>query len=930
MGSLPIYALGPQQVYETLETTPEGLNEGEISVRRGLYGFNVLTSPPQIPAWKRWLAYTSHPMAILLWAAGIGLMFTGHLSLGTIIILVVFFNATFSFWREYRATLAIEALNRLLPVYARLTRSGKEARIPASDIVPGDVLILAEGDRIPADARIVEEFGMRVNNAVLTGETMPSRKTGEASNREGMTEIERPNLVFAGTSVISGTGKAVVFSTGMLTQFGRIANMTQAVKETPSFLQQQMARISRVVTMVAIVVGFIVFSVGLFDLKTPMEDSLILAIGIIVAVVPEGLVSTVTLTLAMAVQRLAQKNVLVKKLASVETLGTVSVICTDKSGTLTQNQMTVRQIWIGDEQFHVSGVGYEPEGEIKLDRGCSDCHPDDLAAFYRAALLCNNSRLIPPGEDRNQWTSLGDQTEAALLAMAMKSHIDVKNTIEHFQRFHEIPFDARRKRMSTIHHYETGEIAFIKGAPREVLQLCTHIMLEGKSVPLDHQLRTRILAANDEYAREALRVLALAQRELPPRKGFYTPENVETGLTFLGLAGMMDSPRPEVAEAMSSFRSAGIRVAMITGDYGLTAESIARRIGMLNTARPKILTGLELDELDDEQLSVLLVDEMIFARMAPEHKLRLVEAFQKKGEVVAVIGDGVNDTPALRKADIGIAMGITGTDVAKEAADIILAQDDFGAVVLAIEEGRAAYDNLRKFITYIFASNIPEILPFILTAMFHIPLALTVSQILVIDLGTDLLPALALGTERPEWDVMQRPPRRSGFSLLDNKLAWRAFGWLGALEAFLCYLGFFWVYDNHIIRDLLGNVLGVFATGLFFPVIPLENTYALATTVFLAGVVTAQIGNVFACRSEKSYTHQLGWLTNPLLIAGVVIEIILIFIMVYVTPLARALNHYPIPPIFWIGLGLYAPAIYGFERLRKMFNRRPKNENLIP
>jgi len=930
MGSLPIYALTPQQVYETLETSPEGLDTGEVGARRALYGFNVLSAAAHVPVWKKWLTYISHPMALLLWIAGVGLLFTGHTPLGVIIILVVFINATFSFWREYRATRAVEALQRLLPVYARLSRSGEELRVPVSEIVPGDMLILAEGDNIPADARIVEEYGMRVNNAVLTGETMPARKSADASNREGMTEIERPNLVFAGTSVILGTGKAVVYSTGMLTQFGRIANMTQAVKEPPSFLQAQMARISRVVTIVAVVVGFVVFSVGLFDLRTSMEDSLVLAIGIIVAVVPEGLVSTVTLTLAMAVQRLAQKSVLVKKLASVETLGTVSVICTDKSGTLTQNQMTVRQIWIGDEQFHISGVGYEPEGEIQLDRGCSDCHPDDLTAFYRAALLCNNSRLVPPGENHPQWTSLGDQTEAALLAMARKSHINDQETAANFPRIHEVPFDARRKRMSTIHRHGEGEFAFVKGAPREVLQLCTHIMLEGIPRPLDGQLRSRILAANDDYARGALRVLALAQRELSARKGVYTAENVESGLTFLGLAGMMDPPRPEVAQAMASFRTAGIRVAMITGDYGLTAESIARRIGMLNTTRPRILTGLELDDLDETQLAGLLDEEIIFARMAPEHKLRLVEAFQMKGEVVAVIGDGVNDTPALRKADIGIAMGITGTDVAKEAADIILAQDDFGAVVKAIEEGRAAYDNLRKFVTYIFASNVPEILPFVLTAMFHIPLALTVAQILAIDLGTDLLPALALGIEKPEWDVMQRPPRRQHLPLLDERLAWRAFAWLGGLEALFCYFGFFLVYENSIIKSILGSGAGIFGGLIFLPAMTAQTTYLLATTVFHAGVVTAQVGNVFACRSEKNYTHQLGWLSNSLLIAGVVVEIILINLMVYLRPLAEALNHYPIPPAFWLGLAFYAPAIYGFERLRKMLMRRIKKEQIAP
>jgi magnesium-transporting ATPase (P-type) len=392
---------------------------------------------------------------------------------------------------------------------------------------------------------------------------------------------------------------------------------------------------------------------------------------------------------------------------------------------------------------------------------------------------------------------------------------------------------------------------------------------------------------------------------------------------------MMDPPRPEVAAAMASFRSAGIRVAMITGDYGLTAESIARRIGMLSAERPRILTGLELDEMDDKELNAVLKDEIIFARMAPEHKLRLVSAFQANNEVVAVIGDGVNDTPALRKADIGIAMGITGTDVAKEAADIILAQDDFGAVVKAIEEGRAVFDNLRKFITYIFASNLPEVMPFIMTAMFHIPLALTVAQILVIDLGTDIIPALALGIEKPEWDVMLRPPRPINSPLMDKNLIRRSFLWFGGLETILCYLGFFWVYDNSSFMHLLSPVLGDLTPLLVLPVLSAQNIYFLSTTMFHAGVVTSQVGCVLACRSEKSYVHQVGWLSNPLLLVGMLVEMALILTMVYIQPWVGLLNHYPIPLIYWAGLLLYAPIIYGLERLRKMLVKAPKSNRII-
>jgi P-type Ca2+ transporter type 2C len=928
--SQPIYALKPQDVYKMLETSPDGLSSGEVEIRRGLYGLNILSAKPHTSVWKKLVEFVGHPMALLLWGAGLGALFTNHVHLGVIILLIIVINSVFSFWREYRATKAVEVLRRLLPVYARVVRAGEETRVPVSEIVPGDVLILAEGDNVPADARVVEEFGLRVNNAVLTGETMPARKTADESRQAGMTEIERPNLIYAGTSIFSGTVKAVVFSTGMLTQFGRIANLTQAVKEEHSLLQQQMMRISRIITFIALLVGFIVFSVSFFDLGTPTEDALLMAIGIIVAVVPEGLISTVTLTLAIAVQRLAQKKVLVKKLASVETLGAVSVVCTDKSGTLTQNQMTVRRIWVGGQQFHISGVGYDPRGDIGLDSGCDECWSQDLEAFYRAAFLCNNSRLISPNDERQQWTCLGDQTEAALLALSLKAHLNEEEVRREYPRIHEIPFEARRKRMSTIHRHAENDIAIVKGAPKEVLQLCSHVLLKGELIPLNSDNRSQILAANDEYARGALRVLALAQRELPSRKGSYLSETVEHDLTFLGLAGMMDPPRPEVARAMSAFHSAGIRVAMITGDYGLTAESIARRIGMLKEKAPLIITGAELDELNDDQLIEMLNKEIIFARMAPEHKLRLVSAFQQKGEVVAVIGDGVNDAPALRKADIGIAMGVTGTDVAREAADIILTQDEFDAVTVAIEEGRAVFDNLRKFLTYILASNVPEIFPFILTALFHIPLALTVIQILAIDLGSDLLPAIALGMEKPEPDVMKRPPRKRGLPLLDKALARRAFIWLGGIEVIFCYLAFILVYDNTALIRMLVPVSGQLATFFTLPLLPPEQKYLLATSMFNAGVVTAQVGNLFACRSEKSYTHQLGWLSNPLLWPGIAVEIGLILLMIYIPSLASIFHHYPIPVQYWLILGLFAPGLYAFDRLRKMAVRSKKKNGTIP
>ncbi len=942
MSSTPLYALRKTEVFTALETSPDGLSTAEAEARRELYGKNVLAEPLAPPAWRKWIGYIAHPMALLLWVAGILALLSGHAELGATIWIVVLINASFSFWREHRAGQAVAALKDLLPAHARLVRAGHETRLPASEIVPGDLLLLAEGDSIPADARLVDAYGLRTNNATLTGESMPSLKNADASLRDGLTEIERPNLVFAGTSVISGSGRAVVYATGMTTQFGRIANLTRALKDPPSFIQAQMVRITRLLALVALITGGIVFVVGINEVGIAPAEAFILAVGIVVAVIPEGLAPTVALSLAMAVQRLARRGVLVKRLSLVETLGATSVICTDKSGTLTQNQMTVRRLWVAGHRINVSGVGYEPRGEFRLlpeeqeTRGHGDTGKgngklaalEDVQTLCRAALLCNNARLIPPsGPDVNnaqaaagagvqaRWTSLGDQTEVALKVLALKAGLDEAAVAKAYPRLHELPFEARRKRMSTIHQNHKAHIAFVKGAPREVLQLCTHTLQNGQPVPLDDAARAEILQATDDFSRQALRVLALAERyPLPPRAGSapYTPDGVECDLTFLGLAGMMDPPRPEVSAAMQAFRSAGIRPVMVTGDYGLTAESVARRVGMLASQAPRILNGADLDTMGDTDLQALLDEEVIFARMAPEHKLRLVSAFQAHGEVVAVMGDGVNDAPALRKADIGIAMGASGTDVAREAAGVVLVGDDFSSIVPAIEEGRAIYDNLRKFITYIFASNIPEVLPFILTAAFNLPLALTVASILAIDLGTDILPSLALGMERPEPDVMKRPPRPRSRPLVDRNLLLRSLLWLGGIEAALSYTAFFFIYF----------LAGYPIMKLGFAAWPTGSTYILAATAFYAGVVACQVGNAFACRTETGHVRRMGLFSNPSLLLGIAAAILLMLATIYVSPLARLFDHLPLPLALWPALVAFGSLLYGLEWVRKAVVRR--------
>lgn len=960
MESSPIYQLRPAEVYPSLETTSQGLSTAEAEERLALFGENILSDEVQPPTWRDRIELFLHLPGLVLLAVGLGVMvLLREPLLGLSIWVLVSVNAGFSFWRNYRAEQAIDALRRLLPEYTRVLRDGAEISLPANRLAPGDILILAEGDNIPADARVVEEYGLRTNNATLTGDAVPARKTADASLRDGVSELERPNLVFAGTSVVSGTGRAVVYATGMLTQFGRIAHLTQSVKDDPSPMQVELNQVLKRVALAGL--GFATFAllVGFFDESIALgrSESILLAVGILVAAIPEGLPATLTLALALAGQRLAIQGVLVKKLSVLETLGTVSTICTDKSGTLTQNQMTVREVWVAGERLHVTGVGYEPVGDFAPDPHGQPLE-GDWQQLLTAIMACNNARLTPPGPGKPQWGYLGDQTEAALRVAALKGGIEETRLQHDIPRIHELPFDARRKRMTTIHQaqhnwhtYANGssnapsssftppfppKVAYVKGAPREILQLCTHILIGEHAKPLTNALRQQALEAIDDYASRALRVLGIARRSLPSDSRTYTPESVEQQLIFLGLVAMHDPPRPEVSQAIHTLRQAGIRIVMITGDYGLTGLSLARRVGMLDSNNARIVTGAELDTLNEVELKALLKQpELLFARMAPEHKLRLVATIQDMGEVVAVTGDGVNDAPALRKADVGISMGLSGTDVSKEAADIILTNDNFATVVEAIREGRTLYDNLRKFITYIFSSNIPEFLPFLLTAMAHIPLALHVQQILAVDLGTDLFPGLGLGSEKPEPDVMKHPPRRRSQRVVDAGLLRRALLWLGMIEAGLCYAAFFLVYYLCDRLSLISYRLAdVHPPELPWPdlaawysltgLTSLDNitVQQLALTVFYAGVVVTQVGNAFACRAEVNRSHSLGWLSNRPLWFGVGLAIFQLLAVIYIYPLRYIMGHVALPAWFWLWIAPLGLILYGLEWLRKAFVRK--------
>lgn len=901
------------QLYSVLNTQLQGLSSEEAAARYQHFGPNGLAEIHGPSLVRKFLAHFSHLMASLLWVGGFVAFIAQMPQLGVAIWLVVLINGVFSFWQEYKAEKATEALRRLLPAYVRVLRDGAEQRIPAETLTPGDLMLLAEGDHISADGRLVRTVELQVDQSTLTGESRPVRKSAEAVSATGLTRAELPNLVFAGTSVAAGSGAALVYATGMQTEFGKIANLTQSLGEELSPLQKEIAVVTRIVSVIAVVIGVLFFILAVAIAGMNLAEGFIFGLGMIVAFVPEGLLPTVTLALAMGVQRMAGRHALIKRLSSVETLGCTSVICTDKTGTLTQNEMTVRELWVGGQRLPVSGVGYAPEGQIGKGTGMAAATLQaDLRLLLRSAALCNNARLLPPNHAMAQWNVLGDPTEAALRVVARKGSVDSAVEEQTLPRLRELPFDSRRKCMSTIHQAGRQRVAFVKGAPRELLALCTQIQLGGQVTALTATVRNTILQTNDDYAREGLRVLAVAMRTLPERLRDFTIENVETGLTFLGLAAMVDPPRSAVAEAVQQCHGAGIRIIMITGDYGLTAESIARKIGIIHNPHPRIVTGSELEALTDAALVEILKDEVIFARVAPEHKLRVVKALQSLGHVVAVTGDGVNDAPALKKADIGVAMGLAGTDVAKEAADMILTDDNFASIVGAIEEGRGVYANIKKFTCYIFTSNTPEAVPFIFYAFTggRMPLALNIMQILAVDLGTDLAPALALGAEPPEPGVMNKPPRPRSEHVITGGLLARAYLWLGLVQSLAAMTAFYFMYWRH---GYWGQWLGLPAAG------PL---YQAATAMTLGAIVATQIGNLFAQRTEHSSIFQVGLFSNRLIWLGLTSEIVLILVIVYVPILQAVFGTAALGWRDWLFLVAWTPALLVADEARKWGVRR--------
>jgi sodium/potassium-transporting ATPase subunit alpha len=857
----------------------------EAKRRLADFGPNQVERIEATPLFLRFLRQFTHFFALILWfAAGLALFAEvyqpgeGMGALALAIVGVILINGLFSFWQEYRSETALAALRDLLPQRVAVERAGALIESPASELVPGDVIRLHEGDSVPADCRLIEAFGVQVNTAAITGESLPAARDAGPSEQHELTSST--NVLLAGTALVAGNGRAVVFATGMRTALGEIAHLTQTAGATLSPLQREVTFLTRVIAAFASGLGIVFFAIG-YALGLPLRHNGMFAIGIIVANVPEGLLPSVTLVLAMASQRLARKNVLVKHLASVEALGSTTVICTDKTGTLTENRMTVRRLYVDGRFFESPQEALARAGNV-------------ARRSLLTALHCEEVEKVREG---GAMKLLGDPTEVALIEMA---RLALPGEIP-FPRVDEMPFDSDRKRLSTLQRMGEGLVLFTKGALAALSPLCRSA---GQPLPPDIAARWR--DAEESMASDGLRVLALASRRVPEP---YDRARLEEDLTLLGLVGLEDPPRPEVPAAIAKCRSAGIKVVMVTGDHPATAAAIARQIGLVGASSARVITGDRLQRMSGTQLQLALdAPEIIFARTRVDQKRRIVAALQAKNHVVAATGDGVNDAPALRQADVGIAMGQVGTDVAREAADIVLMDDNFASIVAGVEEGRTVFDNIRKFMTYILASNIPEIIPYLAFVLFEVPLALTIIQILAIDLGTDMLPALALGVERSEAGLMERPPRRRTERLLSWPLLARAYLFLGPMQAIAAMAAFFFVLDGS--GWSYGEVLA-----------PTDPVYLQATTACLVAIVVMQIVNVFLCRSPKLSLFTLGPFGNRLILAGIVVEIAIILLIVY-TPLGNSLfGTAPLRSEVWLFAIPFALAFLAMEEGRKWLVR---------
>ena len=816
-------------------------------------------------------------------------------------------NALFAFAQERQAERATEALQAFLPPHSRVRRGGEEVEVEASQLVPGDLLLIQEGDRLSADARLVDGE-VELDMSPLTGESQSvARSAGRT--RPSPSLLEADDLVFCGSLCTTGTAEAVVYATGMATQLGRIAALSQRVRAELSPLQIQVNRAAKLIAGIAVAVGVLFLALGTLVAGLPVGDALVFAIGLLVANVPEGLLPTITLALAVGVRRMARRRALVKRLTAVETLGSTDVICTDKTGTITEGRMSVHRFWADGEELDPSS----PTGGAG----------EPFSAIARTAVRCNNAHAH---READGWARGGDPSESALLlaAAALGEDLDAAQSEREQRRRRLFHFDPRLKRMTTLDTEPDGSLWFhVKGAPLELLERCSSVRGASGERPLDDDARRSVRRTFEGYAGAGLRVLGFAEKRVAAQRFEADRDVAEADLVFLGLAALQDPPRPDVADAVARSRRAGIRIVVITGDHALTAEAVARQVGIV-TGKPRVLTGAEVEALAEPELDAVLRDspELIVARSNPETKLHVVDALRAQGHTVAMTGDGVNDAPALRRADIGVAMGASGTDVAREAATMVLTDDSFASVVAAVEEGRVVYDNIRKFVTYIFAHATPEVVPFLIFALSGgaVPLPLTALQILAIDLGTETLPALALGREPAEPGIMNRPPRPRGRGIIDRPMLTRAWLWLGLLEAALVTGGFFYV----LLQAGWSPGADVDAGS------SLHTEYLAATTMTFAGITACQVGTAFATRTTHASLRSIGVFSNRLLLWGIVFELVFAAALIYVPFLQDIFGTESLGVDELLLLALFPPLVWGSDELRRWIVRRRERVSSSP
>jgi len=904
-------AMPLDKVFDDLNTSQNGLTSEEAELRLKKYGYNELSEKKQLPFIHKFLKQLRDLFGILLLVAAVLSYISGSTELALIILGVVLVNIFVSMFQESRAEKAIATLKNWMPDYAKVLRDGELKKISVKEIVPGDIIYLEEGDRVPADARLIEAFDLWTNNVPLTGESEPQPRRAETIETVEKAYLYAPNLVFMSTSVAKGQGKAVVYATGMGTQFGRIASLTQTIQEEDSPLQKEIARMAKYDFFIALTVGTIFFLISYLLLNVPLANSIFFMIGVMVCCVPECLQVTVSSALAINMLKMVKQNVLVKRLSAVQTLGSVTIICTDKTGTITKGEMTVNKLWIKNHTINVSGSGYEPVGDFIIDGG-EPLRKEESATLdqlLEIAALCNGAKIEPPSNRKQNWSIIGDPTDGALLVVALKYGLNVQDELIVEKPIVDIlPFSFDRKRMSTIHEVNGEVLVYTKGAPRNILELCSKVLVNGKTEELNQENINDIEKKIHEFATEGLRVIAFAYKRLP-KEAYKRGDDVEKDLVFVGLAGMRDPPRLEVKDAVLKAKQAGIKIVIITGDYGPTARAIAQEVGIVEGSCCHIVRGIDLDKLTDKDIvTQVKKGNVIFARVSPEQKLRIVKVLKKSGEVVAVTGDGANDAPSLKEANIGVAMGASGTDVAREAADIVLVNDSFASIVKAVESGRAIYENLRKFIVYVFTHNWAQLVPFVLYITLGIPLPLLVVQVLAIDLAIDVIPSLALSREPPEPGIMQEPPRSIKERLFTRGVLLRS------------------LYISFIISAgaMIGCLNAWMNGGWQFGMNLAQNdpVYIKGVTMTFAGIVLGQVGNVLACRTNKQSIFKASLLKNKWIIVGIITQISILSLLLYVPLMQQFFGTTSLEIMDWLYLFLITLAVIFAEELRKLLVRR--------